>query len=59
MIPVITGAGGAVLVKAEVESLVLDRGRIAGVRMAGDGTETYAPLTISAVVSSPIPPSVP
>lgn len=46
IIPVITAAGGKVLVKAEVES-VLTRGRRAlGVRMA-DGHEILAPVVIS------------
>lgn len=46
IVPVIAGAGGQVLVRAEVEEIVVDAGRAAGVRMA-DGRVIRAPLVIS------------
>lgn len=44
--PVIEGAGGRVLVAAEVTSIVVEGGRAVGVRMA-DGRELRAPVVIS------------
>ncbi len=46
--PVIERAGGAILVRAEVESILVEGGRAAGVRMA-DGREIRAPIVVSAV----------
>ncbi len=48
IVPVIERAGGAVLVRAEVERILIERGRAAGVRMA-DGQEIRAPAVVSAV----------
>eukprot|EP01065_Artemidia_motanka_P003329 TRINITY_DN11599_c0_g1_i1.p1 TRINITY_DN11599_c0_g1~~TRINITY_DN11599_c0_g1_i1.p1 ORF type:complete len:651 (+),score=191.74 TRINITY_DN11599_c0_g1_i1:85-1953(+) len=45
--PVITGNGGAVLVRARVRDIVLEGGRAVGVRMDKDGHEIRAPLVIS------------
>jgi len=46
IIPVIEKAGGCVLVKAEVERILIDRNRAGGVRLAG-GDEIRAPIVIS------------
>lgn len=46
--PVIERAGGAILVRADVASILVEGGRAAGVRMA-DGREIRAPLVVSAV----------
>lgn len=48
VVPVIERAGGAVLVRADVASILVEGGRAAGVRMA-DGREIRAPLVVSAV----------
>lgn len=47
IIPVIKKAGGAVLVNAEVESILVEGGRAVGVRLKCDGCEIYAPTIIS------------
>jgi all-trans-retinol 13,14-reductase len=47
IIPVIEASGGAVLVHAEVESILVNRGRAIGVRMV-DGDELLCPQVISA-----------
>eukprot|EP00667_Euglena_gracilis_P006651 EG_transcript_6711 len=47
LIPTILKAGGAVLVNAEVESVLVEGGRAVGVRLAADGCEVYAPTIIS------------
>eukprot|EP00667_Euglena_gracilis_P005520 EG_transcript_5561 len=47
LIPTILKAGGAVLVNAEVESVLVEGGRAVGVRLAADGCEIYAPTVIS------------
>lgn len=44
--PVIERAGGAILVRAEVERILVEGGRAAGVRMA-DGREIRAPIVVS------------
>ncbi len=44
--PVIEAAGGEIVLRAEVASVVVERGRAVGVRMAG-GQEIRAPLVIS------------
>ncbi len=44
--PVIARAGGEVVTSAEVEQILLERGRAAGVRLA-DGRELRAPLVVS------------
>ncbi len=46
--PVIERAGGQILVRAEVQSIVVESGRAAGVRME-DGREIRAPIVVSAV----------
>lgn len=48
IIPGIERAGGRVLVKARVASILLDGGAAVGVRMAKDGAEIRAPLVVSA-----------
>jgi all-trans-retinol 13,14-reductase len=45
--PVIDRAGGSILVRAEVDAILVERGAAAGVRM-GDGREVRAPLVVSA-----------
>ncbi|MEW5850458.1 MAG: NAD(P)/FAD-dependent oxidoreductase [Myxococcota bacterium] len=47
IIPVIERAGGKVLVSAEVASLVVQDGRVVGVKMASDGAELRAPVVVS------------
>lgn len=46
MAPIIEQAGGAVVISAEVERILLDKGRAVGVRMA-DGREFRAPHIVS------------
>jgi all-trans-retinol 13,14-reductase len=46
MVPIIEAAGGAVLISAEVERVLLEGDRAVGVRMA-DGAEVRAPKVIS------------
>jgi all-trans-retinol 13,14-reductase len=46
MAPTIVDAGGVIVVRAEVESLVVERGAVTGVRMA-DGVVINAPIVIS------------
>lgn len=46
MRPSIENAGGAIIVKAEVDSILIEHGRAIGVRMA-DGRELRAPIVIS------------
>lgn len=46
IVPTIERAGGAVVVRAEVERIVVERGRAVGVRIA-DGRELRAPVVIS------------
>ncbi|MBI4474526.1 MAG: NAD(P)/FAD-dependent oxidoreductase [Acidobacteria bacterium] len=46
MLPAIERAGGNVLVNADVDSILVESGRAAGVRMA-DGVEIRAPIVIS------------
>ena len=60
---VIEGAGGAVRVRAGVERILVERGRAAGVRLAG-GEEIRAPVVISdagarATFLDLLPPEVP
>ncbi|MCC6765785.1 MAG: NAD(P)/FAD-dependent oxidoreductase [Deltaproteobacteria bacterium] len=45
--PVIRGAGGELLVNAEVDEIAVEHGRAVGVRMAADGAVLRAPLVIS------------
>jgi all-trans-retinol 13,14-reductase len=47
VVPLITAAGGRVLVNAEVAEVVVEDGRAQGVRMARDGAVIRAPLVIS------------
>lgn len=47
VVPVIQAAGGRALVRADVDSLVLEEGRAVGVRMAKDGRLLRAPLIVS------------
>ena len=47
IIPVITRAGGLVLINAEVAEVVVEEGRAVGVRMAADGRVIRAPIVIS------------
>lgn len=47
IVPLVTAAGGKVLVNAEVADVVVENGRAAGVRMAADGAVLRAPLVIS------------
>jgi all-trans-retinol 13,14-reductase len=47
IIPVIERAGGLVLINAEVDRIVVERGRAVGVRMAADGAVIRAPIVIS------------
>ena len=47
LVPVIGRAGGAVMLKARVERLLLEGGRVSGVRLA-DGTEHRAASVVSA-----------
>ncbi|MEJ2503895.1 MAG: NAD(P)/FAD-dependent oxidoreductase, partial [Gemmatimonadota bacterium] len=47
ILPVIAAAGGTVLVRADVAGIVVESGRVAGVRMASDGAILRAPLVIS------------
>lgn len=49
--PVIERAGGAILVRADVDRILVEGGRAAGVRMA-DGREIRAPVVVSAVGAS-------
>jgi all-trans-retinol 13,14-reductase len=46
ILPAIERAGGAVITSAEVDELVIERGRAVGVRLAG-GEEVRAPVVIS------------
>ena len=46
IIPAIENAGGAVVTSAEVEQIVVERGRAVGVRLAG-GEELRAPIVVS------------
>ncbi|GAB4373054.1 MAG: NAD(P)/FAD-dependent oxidoreductase [Acidobacteriota bacterium] len=46
IVPVIEAAGGQVVTSAEVGSILVERGRAAGVRLA-DGVEVRAPLVVS------------
>ena len=46
MLPGIEAAGGAVVTSADVETIVVERGRAVGVRLAG-GEEVRAPIVIS------------
>ncbi len=46
--PVIEAAGGKLLIRAEVRSILIERGRAVGVEMA-DGRQIRAPLVISGV----------
>lgn len=46
ILPTIEAAGGAVLVAAEVERVLVHKGRVAGVRLAG-GDELAAPVVVS------------
>jgi all-trans-retinol 13,14-reductase len=47
IIPIINRAGGSVLVNAEVSEIIVEHGRVQGVRMARDGAILRAPLVIS------------
>ena len=47
IVPVITKSGGAVLVKAPVEKILVKGNRAVGVKMKSGGAEIYAPLIIS------------
>jgi all-trans-retinol 13,14-reductase len=47
IVPLITATGGKALINAEVAEVVLERGRVAGVRMAADDAIIRAPLVIS------------
>jgi phytoene dehydrogenase-like protein len=47
IVPLITAAGGRVLINAEVAEIVMEQGRAQGVRMACDGDIIHAPLVIS------------
>ncbi|MFI5366043.1 MAG: phytoene desaturase family protein [Candidatus Binatia bacterium] len=47
IVPLITAAGGRVLINAEVAEIVTENGRAQGVRMARDGAIIRAPLVIS------------
>ena len=47
IIPVIEGAGGLVLINAEVAQVVVEDGRAVGVQMAADGQVIRAPMVIS------------
>jgi all-trans-retinol 13,14-reductase len=44
--PIIENSGGTIVVNAEVDSILIEKGRAAGVRMA-DRAETRAPIVIS------------
>jgi phytoene dehydrogenase-like protein len=46
MLPAIEQAGGAVVTSAEVEQIVVERGRAVGVRLAG-GEQVRAPIVVS------------
>jgi all-trans-retinol 13,14-reductase len=46
LVPVIEASGGRILVAAEVQQILVERGRASGVRMA-DGTELKSPLVVS------------
>lgn len=48
IVPTIEAAGGVIVTRAEVERILVERGRAAGVRMV-DGREIQAPLVISDV----------
>lgn len=47
IIPTIEASGGAVLVQAEVDEILVERGRVRGVRMRG-GEELHCPRVVSA-----------
>jgi phytoene dehydrogenase-like protein len=47
IVPVIESAGGQALINAAVQEVVLEHGRVAGVRMARDGRLLRAPLVVS------------
>jgi phytoene dehydrogenase-like protein len=47
IVPVIAAAGGKALINAAVAEVVVERGRVAGVRMAADNAMIRAPLVIS------------
>ena len=47
IIPVIEGAGGLVLINAEVAQVVVEDGRAVGVQMAADGRIVRAPIVVS------------
>ena len=47
IIPLITKAGGKVLINAEVAEVIVENGRAQGVRMARDGAVLHAPIVIS------------
>jgi all-trans-retinol 13,14-reductase len=47
ILPVIEAAGGRALINAEVDEIVLEGGRVAGVRMARDRAIMRAPLVVS------------
>ena len=47
MLPAIEAAGGAVVTSAEVEQIVVERGRAVGVRLAGGERGPRAPVVVS------------
>lgn len=47
IIPMITKAGGKVLINAEVAEIIVENGCAQGVRMASDGAVLHAPIVIS------------